>query len=648
MHSQPASTHSAAMLRHGEKAAGSLRRRPLGQILLEQGALAPGDLLRALALQARQEARLGDILLSHGMVTDAQLMTGLAKQYRARPITSDEPPPDPRVVDRIGAANCLRMQCLPWRSIGGATLVATSRPDMFELLRPELEQQLGPVVMGLISEANLHRALMHTRSSALKLLAETSVAEAESCRNWASRRPAPSVLILATVALGPLVLAPTAFFAILLAVAVVALVGGTVLKLAATMASLRAGHSRDLYSIPGQPRSKIPRLPCVSVMVPLYNEPDIAPRLIQRLGALTYPKELLDVLLVVEEDDTMTREALAGAGLPRWMRVVEVPDSRLKTKPRALNFAMSFARGSIIGIYDAEDAPDPDQIHRVARRFHERGAELACVQGILDYYNPDTNWLARCFTIEYAAWFRLILPGIERLGLAVPLGGTTLFFRREILEELGGWDAHNVTEDADLGIRLARHGYRTELLATVTREEANCRALPWIRQRSRWLKGYAITYAVHMRDPRLLLRQLGLRKFLGFQVMFLGTLIQFTLAPILWSFWLMLFGLWHPVSELLPHSALLMLAGAFVFGEIATITINYTALSAREHRSLRPWVPTLHFYFPLASLAAYKGLWELVAHPFYWDKTAHGVFDTQAADPLELGANMPLSASELQ
>jgi len=172
--------------------------------------------------------------------------------------------------------------------------------------------------------------------------------------------------------------------------------------------------------------------------------------------------------------------------------------------------------------------------------------------------------------------------------------------------------------------------------------------LPWIRQRSRWLKGYAITYAVHMRDPRLLLRQLGLRKFLGFQVLFLGTLVQFTLAPVLWSFWLMLFGLWHPLGALLPHYALLMLAVTFAIGEIATIAINCAALSAREHRFLRPWVPTLHFYFPLASLAAYKGLWELVAHPFYWDKTAHGVFDTQVADPLDLGVVMPLPSSEAQ
>ena len=161
---------------------------------------------------------------------------------------------------------------------------------------------------------------------------------------------------------------------------------------------------------------------------------------------------------------------------------------------------------------------------------------------------------------------------MSRLGLAVPLGGTTLFFRRAVLEELGGWDAHNVTEDADLGIRLARHGYRTELLDTVTGEEANCRVIPWIKQRSRWIKGYMMTYAVHMRGPRLLLRQLGLRQFLGFQVMFLGTILQFLLAPLMWSFWSIPLGLGHPLSGVLSHrpNASIM-AMIFILSEVVNV-----------------------------------------------------------------------------
>jgi glycosyltransferase XagB len=355
--------------------------------------------------------------------------------------------------------------------------------------------------MALVSERDLHRAVAEIRGGSLKQRAETCVAARESCRTWKASRFGMGLWTL--IAARPLAtaLAPLAVFLTLLVIVGLALSAGTLLKIVAAATMLRArARPRPTPALPAGER------PVISILVPLYREPDIAPRLVARLGALTWPREKLDVLLAIEENDHLTRNALRRARLPAWMRVVVVPDSKLKTKPRAMNYALDFARGSIVGVYDAEDAPAHDQLHRIAARFAEAGPDLACIQGVLDYYNPRTNWIARCFTIEYASWFRMMLPGFQRLGLAVPLGGTTLFFRREILEKLGCWDAHNVTEDADLGIRLARHGYRTELMETVTLEEANCRIVPWIKQRSRWLKGYAMTYAVHMRDPVLLWR----------------------------------------------------------------------------------------------------------------------------------------------
>jgi glycosyltransferase XagB len=374
-------------------------------------------------------------------------------------------------------------------------------------------------------------------------------------------------------------------------------------------------------------------------MVPLYKEPRVVPRLVHRLARLTWPRELLDILLVVEENDQATRTALRACDLPRWMRVIPVPDAPLKTKPRALNYAMLFAKGSIIGVYDAEDAPEPDQIHRVVRCFQDGPPHLACVQGVLDFYNARTNWMSRCFAIEYACWFRIILPGLQRMGLAVPLGGTTLFFRRDILERLGGWDAHNVTEDADLGIRLARHGYYTHLLNTVTLEEATCRAYPWVKQRSRWLKGYAVTWLVHMRAPARLWRQLGPWRFFGVQVLFLGTLVQFLFAPLLWSFWLILAGLSHPLHSSFGNGAMLTFMGVFMLAEAITLGIGYLALKGHGHRHLRLWLPALHAYFPLAVLAVYKALWELITAPFYWDKTSHGEHGA-ACDTVTLARTM--------
>lgn len=597
-------------------------------ILLEAGALTSANLMRALNIQTRENARLGDILRAHGMASEKAIVEALAVQHRTSVLRIDTSRPDPRLIDLLGPARCLAMGCLPWQRAGSVTLVASAMPDQFAEQRPALEAVLGPVAMIVISESDLHNTLIGSRSNLLTLLAETCVRAEESCRIWNARRFSVLLGLVLAMMAGSALMAPLASFLVLFGIVVAALMLGTVLRVAATVTQLRSlRRSTKPIPPPHPPQTTPMRKPVVSMMVPLFGEPDIAPRLVARLGALTYPRELLDIMLVVEEDDHLTRAALARSRLPHWMRVIPVPDSTLRTKPRALNYALKFARGSIIGVYDAEDAPAPDQLHRVAERFAQGGPDLACVQGVLDYYNPATNWLSRCFTIEYAAWFRLILPGFEKLGLAVPLGGTTLFFRRDILDELGGWDAHNVTEDADLGIRLARHGYRTELLHTVTLEEANCRVLPWIRQRSRWLKGYAMTYAVHMRDPLLLWRQLGSWRFFGFQVLFLGTLIQFLLAPILWSFWLMLFGLGHPLAEALPGTALIAIAALFLVAEVVNLAINLSALTARDHRFLRPWTISLHFYFPLAAFAAYKGCWEMIISPFYWDKTAHGVHD---------------------
>jgi cellulose synthase/poly-beta-1,6-N-acetylglucosamine synthase-like glycosyltransferase len=360
------------------------------------------------------------------------------------------------------------------------------------------------------------------------------------------------------------------------------------------------------------------------MLVALYRE-EATDALLERLARLRYPTELTEILLLVEEADTITRDALARCRLPRHVRALVVPPGMVKTKPRALNYGLPFARGSIVGIWDAEDAPEPDQLHIVAAAFARARPRTACLQGALDFYNARTNWLSRCFALEYATWFRGILPGLQALDLPIPLGGTTLFFRRDALEALGGWDAHNVTEDADLGVRLHRAGFRTEIVPTVTLEEANCRLGPWIRQRSRWLKGYAVTWAVHMRRPRALLREIGWHGFLGFNVLFLGTLAQFVLAPVLLSFWLLALGLPHPLSGHVPPAFGWAALALLLSAEVVSLGLTLLANRARERRWLWPWIPSLHLYFPLATLAALKGLSELVARPFFWDKTEHGL-----------------------
>ncbi|MFV0411538.1 MAG: glycosyltransferase [Paracoccus sp. (in: a-proteobacteria)] len=609
--------------------------RPLGQILLEDQAISHGRLLKAIVMSRRQNTRLGDILLAQGWVSEDALSQALSRQWRTSVIDPVSLPPDPRLIDRLGPAFCLRNAVLPWRRIGGVTFLALARPDEITDLRQKLPADFGPVRMVLARKTRIHEAIMTLRSTALLRMAECSVPASESCRTRNRMRVAQLTILLLAILLAGALFAPVVLLGILTLWATLTLFAGTVLKLAAFRAVLRqkAEEKAETRLIPAglqTPQEMTGRLPIISVMVPLFHESDVADQLIGRLARLKYPRELTDILLVTEASDQVTCRVLEKTHLPHWIRVVTVPPGSLQTKPRALNYALNFCRGEIIGIWDAEDRPDPDQLHKVVRGFAFAAPDVACLQGQLDYFNPRTNLLARCFTIEYASWFRANLPGIARLGLVVPLGGTTLFFRRDMLEKTGGWDAWNVTEDADLGVRLARRGWRTELIDTTTDEEANCRLMPWVKQRSRWLKGYAMTWAVHMRQPALLWQELGPKRFIAFQIQFFGTMSQYLLAPILWSFWLLAFGLPHtlrePLAQGLNGNAVPLLFTLFVTSELISMVISLWALRAPKHRHLRIWVPLMHLYFPLGCLAGWKAIYEVVVNPFYWHKTAHGLF----------------------
>ncbi len=619
--------------------------RPLGRHLIEAGIINSIDLLHALELQRHVDAPLGEILIAEGLVDRRDVMEALAKQHNSQLVDLRDDPPQDGLAWRLPVNLCLRYSAVPWFDMGGTLLVATSRPDQFANLRIALGD-LAPAILPVIAdEQQVQDRITSTYGGALAQNAATRVPASISCRTWnitGNTRNIWAFTILATLLLA-LIAAPlwTLTFAILWAF--VTLLMTTTLKAAALWSQIL--HKTPDTPVPFVAKHRAPyRLPRISILVPLLNEREIAGALIARLSKLTYPKSLLDVVLVLEQGDTTTKETLARTALPPWISVIQVPAANgLTTKPRALNYALDFCRGSIIGVWDAEDAPDPDQLERVASRFHKAPANVACLQGILDYYNPRANWLSRCFTIEYAAWWRVLLPGVARMGLVIPLGGTTLFFRRNILERLAGWDAHNVTEDADLGVRLARQGYVTELLPTVTHEEANCRIWPWVRQRSRWLKGFLITWCVHMRNPGQLLADLGWVRFIGVQTMLLATVSQFICAPLLWSFWLAVFGVRHPIEQTLGTPVLWSMVGVFILAATLNLGISILAVSGKEHRHLMWWVFTTPFYYPLGVLAAFKGLHEFVVSPFFWDKTQHGVTPTEDAPSLPAPSAPPLA-----
>ncbi len=597
-------------------------RQPLGRHLVDSGVITSEQLVKALHLQLSLGAPIGEILVAEGWADRTDIQAALARQHDIPQVELGLEWPDSALCNRMPYEFWLHHRVVPWMRQGRTVLIATDRPHQFDTVRAALADTFPDTRPVLSSDTEIDAAIANRFSRPMARAAGSRVAARFSCRDWRATNRVVLPLVLLTC-LAVLLAAPVLTLAVLSLGAIATLAMFITLKATGTVAHLVAHRH---LTAPGTAATAAPvRLPKVSVLVPLFHEKEIAGALVRRLSRLTYPKALLDVILVLEEEDEITRDTLARTTLPAWMRVIRVPaHDGLTTKPRAMNYALDFCRGDIIGVWDAEDAPVPGQIEQVAIRFAEVSEDVVCLQGILDYYNPRSNWLARCFTIEYASWFRVVLPGIARLGLVVPLGGTTLFFRRDKLVELGGWDAHNVTEDADLGVRLCRAGYRTEMIDTVTYEEANCRAWPWVKQRSRWLKGFMVTYLVHMRRPRQLLADLGLRRFLSLQAFFVGTLSQFLLAPVLWSFWLILLGVPHPVEALVPLPIVYSVSGFFVLAELMVLGIGLLGVSAPERRFLMRWVPTLMFYFPLAALAAYKALYELVIKPYYWDKTQHG------------------------
>jgi cellulose synthase/poly-beta-1,6-N-acetylglucosamine synthase-like glycosyltransferase len=591
---------------------------PLGQMLLEDGAITVAQLLKALTQHKRLQVPLGQVLVAEGMLSQSRLYDTLARQWDLPRADLRHSAP-PRLAS-LGVEFCLEHTAFPEGFDNGVLKLAVSDRTAFEKAADALQDSFGLVVPSIASRSEILQAINRSFPQELAQSAAEKLPLQDSCRGLADAKTARY-----GVAAGLFLTLAAMLFLAPMALLTAASLGAIGLTFAATLLkalALFAGLKPDKNACAPDVRPDF--LPVVSVMVPLHKEPEITQALIKRLSRLSYPKALLDVVLVIEENDLQTLAALAHAELPNWISVVSVPEGQPKTKPRALNHALQFCRGDIIGIYDAEDAPSPDQIERVVAAFDRAPMNVACVQGILQFYNPTQNWLARCFTMDYAAWFRVVLPGLARLGLPVPLGGTTLFLKRTAIEDLYGWDAHNVTEDADLGLRLHRRGYRTILMHSATDEEANCSVWPWIKQRSRWIKGYMVTYWTHMKTPVEHLKAVGLLPFLGLQVLFLGTILHMITAPILVSFWLGYLGLVNPVFTLGPDTLFRSVSIGLLLCEGVSMAIITLALIRADRRHLIPWVPTMSIYFLLAVPAGLKAAFEFITAPVYWDKTAHG------------------------
>lgn len=447
-----------------------------------------------------------------------------------------------------------------------------------------------------------------------------------SARTALSRTTKALIVVLAAVAGGALVMFPAQLLPVIGGVVTFVYLASTIDRYVLMISGL---NHPALVEISDEQARAIPddELPVYTVLLPVYDEPSIIENLVNGVCRIDYPRERLELLLLIEDDDEATQQALASAHL-RDVRVVIVPHSLPKTKPKACNYGMSLPdlRGEYLTIYDAEDIPEPLQLRRAVAAFRAAPADVGCLQAQLGYFNEQQNLLTRWFAMEYAQWFSVILPAIERARCVVPLGGTSNHISVAVWREVGGWDEYNVTEDADLGARLAAHGYRTQILDSVTLEEANSDMVNWIRQRSRWYKGYLQTMIVHLRHPIEFRRKVGTKAALRFLNM-TGGIPATAVINIMFGLLLLAWTSGRPslITMLFPPIAYYACLVLFLVGTPFAVYTAFVLVQATGKPHLW-WAALLSpLYWLLQSLAAVKAFYQLVFRPFHWEKTVHGL-----------------------
>lgn len=379
--------------------------------------------------------------------------------------------------------------------------------------------------------------------------------------------------------------------------------------------------------------------PVYTILCPLYKEWQVLPQFIKAISQLEYPKNKLQVLLLLEENDTETINKARFSKMPEYFEIVIVPDSKPKTKPKALNYGLKFAKGEYTVVFDAEDIPEPLQLKKAVLAQENSAPDVACVQAKLNFYNPKQNVLTRLFTAEYSLWFDLVLTGLQSVHAPIPLGGTSNHFRTAYLRKLNGWDSFNVTEDCDLGMRITKNNHHTAIINSTTYEEANSDFANWFWQRSRWIKGYMQTYLVHMRTPHAFTRTFKKPHLLIFQLVVGGKVASMLINPIMWAITLAYFMFRSTVGPIVdsyfPAPVLYIAITCLVFGNFLYAYYYMLGSAKRGHFDLVKYVFLIPFYWLAMSAAAYYALYQLIKKPHYWAKTNHGLHLEEKVETLK-------------
>ncbi len=606
----------------------SVSDQAIGDLLVERRLLTLTQLDEAAEKAEQWNVRLGEVLLSQRWIAPWQYYRTLALNFGIAFADLTADPPDARLLDPLDADMYAQRLLMPWRLAKGRIQIVTADPGPATVAFAR-ERWGKNVDLAVTSKFDILWTLQHVFRERQSHRAVYDLAETDPEMS-AQHVIMPGQIVGAYVLL-------SAFAAGVAYAPIATLIGVNVMMTLFYLGNFlfkgwlvwTGGYWQKRFGLAHAIEARLLReeeLPFYTILVPMFREPESLPILANALRNLDYPLGKLDIKIVLEENDTETIEAAKSLGLEGIFEIIRVPASQPQTKPKACNYALQFARGELLVIFDAEDKPEPDQLRRVVAAFRRSSPNTACVQCQLNYYNARENWLTRMFTLDYTLWFDLMLPGLEQLGVPIPLGGTSNHFKIDVLRELHAWDPFNVTEDADLGIRLTQKGYRVAVIDSTTYEEANCAVGNWIRQRSRWLKGYMQTFLVHTRKPLDFVRMTGALGVVGFVFFIGGTILAALLNPV---FWTIFFGwLVFDVTGwdiLFPPILLYLALFNLLAGNALFIYLAMIAPFRRGWLDLAPYGLTVFGYWVLTSIAAYKGLGQLISKPFYWEKTQHGI-----------------------
>jgi hypothetical protein len=631
----------------------------LGDYLVRRGLLSRADLHDALAQHTRVGVHLGSVLLARGLISRRVLYQALGDLWGIEACDLDDL--DVALVRAFDPQEMVRDGWVPVRatrrsdgSCQEVQVAVAGRLNDHIVQRVRTKTGARHVSQVVTTDWDIRRVVRDCCTEALVETAVEGLARSNpeaSAQRVITKAQVTAILVALSATLLFALARPRALIVVLAIGVNMMFMVSVVFKLLVSLVGATKEH-KQVVSDEEVAAMKDADLPLFTILVPAYHEANVIGSLMSNLACLDYPREKLEILLLLEPDDPETLQAAKAAGPPDVVKFIVVPEGGPKTKPKACNVGLMFARGEYLVIYDAEDRPEPDQLKKVVATFAKSTRDLVCVQAALNYFNSEENVLTRMFTLEYSYWFDYMLPGLDTLGLPIPLGGTSNHFRTEMLRELGGWDPYNVTEDADLGIRASALGSRVRVVNSTTYEEANRAFGNWIRQRSRWIKGYMQTVLVHTRHPVRLVRTVGLRQTFGFALLIGGTPVSFLMAPILWTVFAISTADPRLLAGIFPRWLQIANMLTLFGGNASIIYLNMLAVFKRRRYRLI-WFGLLNpFYWILHSIASVQALWQLLnGRAFFWEKTLHGL--SRLADEGSAGfapARLPLdlaAASEV-